>query len=125
MHQNVGISTLISPLRHTLLKCLEGIDVTHYNDKHLYNLSKEALIADFLSLLHHSLYLLPDPLLSGWVRPLLRGMHLLLTEESLNKLGDQLWFEEVIELPLIVGTRECKWHKSKLKHVVFGFVACL
>ena len=60
--------------------------MSHDNDKYFDNLSEEALIANLLSLFHHGLYLLPDPLFTTWIGANLRGMHRLLTEERLNKL---------------------------------------
>ena len=90
-------SCLIPSLRHALLEGLVGANVAHDNDKHLDNLREEALIANLLPLLHYSLNLLPDPLLSGWVCPI--SLHnLLLAEERLDEFRDQLWLEQLFEL---------------------------
>ena len=66
--------------------------MAHNNDQHLDDLCEEALIANLLPLLHYSLNLLPDPLLSRRIRRI--GLSdLLLAEESVDELRDELRLE--------------------------------
>lgn len=63
----------------------------HNNYENFDNLCEEALIADLLPLLHYSLYLFPDPLLSR--RSAIRGGQKDFTEEGIDEFRDQLGLE--------------------------------
>lgn len=92
--------------------------MAHNDNQHLNDLCEEALVADFLSSLHQVLDFLPCPRLRG-VRC---AAHLSLEEKRLHKLRNQLWFEELIKLSLIISTRKRQWHEAELEHVVLGLV---
>ena len=97
--------------------------MSHDDNEHLDNLSKEALIADLLPLLHHGLDLLPNPLFAGWSCAC--GRDGLFAEESVDKLHDELWLEQIVKLSLVTRTRESKRHEGKLEHVVLCLVGRL
>lgn len=95
---------------------LEGRHMAHNYDQHFDDLREEALVADFLASLTQRLDLLPDPLLAAWV-----ASDLLPREEGLDEDAYQLRLEELIELLLVIGACQSKWHEGELKHVVLGF----
>ena len=98
--------------------------MAHNNDQHLDDLCEEALIANLLPLFHYCLNLLPDPLLSGWIRRISLS-DLLLAEESVDKLRDKLRLEQLFEFPRRVRAGKRQRHECELKHVVFCLVARL
>jgi len=57
-----------------------------------------------LALFHDFLNLLPDPLLSWWLSIL--GRNYIFLEEGIDELGDELWFEKLVKLLLVVGARQ-------------------
>ena len=68
---------------HAIEEGLERVDVAHDDDEHLDDLSEEALVAYFLSLLHDCLDLLPNPLFSLWLS--IGCWHLVLLKERLHE----------------------------------------
>ena len=62
--------------------------MSHNDDKYFYDFSEEALIADLLSLLHHFLNNLPDPLFTRHATSLSLLDLDLLCEESLDEFRD-------------------------------------
>lgn len=115
MDKDVG--TLSAHIGCTIDEDAEGVDVTHNYDQNLDDLSKEALVVDFLALLHLTLDLLPSPLIATSLVSIRHSI-----EEGLDEQLNESCIEKLIKLALVAGACQGEGHKGELKHVVLGFV---